>query len=305
LPAPDRNAPHILCTGVAVLDEVFRVAQVPATDSKTNASAYMSVNGGNAANAAVVVARLGARTAFAAPLGDDAIGDRLLALMAAEGIDCSACPRFAGVPTPISAICIDARGERAIVNHRDDRLNVARVPDPDALVAGADVVLIDNRFPEFVTPICTAARARGVPVVIDADEPRRQSNALLALVSHVIFSAEGLRATTGVDDLTRALMAARDLASGFVAVTDGANGAYWLDETVVRYVPAFKVDAVDTLGAGDTFHGAFALTLAGGASEAEALRFAAAAAAVKCTRFGGITLAPRRDEGDAFLAARA
>jgi sulfofructose kinase len=294
----------ILCAGIAVLDEVFRVEEFPVPHRKTQASAFLSVNGGNAANAAVVVARLGARTAFAAPLGDDANGDRLLALMAREGIDCSACPRVAGVPTPISAICIDARGERAIVNFRDDRLAVVQPADPAALVAGFDAVLIDNRFPEFVMPICEAARARNIPVVIDADEPRRQSNALLPVVSHVIFSAEGLRATAGMEDLPRALAQAREMAFGFVAVTDGTNGAYWLDGPTVRHVPAFRVDAVDTLGAGDTFHGAFALTLAAGESEAEAMRFAAAAAAVKCTRFGGITVAPTRAEVDAFLAKR-
>jgi len=295
---------NILCAGIAVLDEVFRVEQFPVAHKKTQASRFMSVNGGNAANAAVVVARLGARTAFAAPLGDDASGDRLLALMAHESIDCSACPRVVGVPTPISAICIDARGERAIVNFRDDGLAVARVADPDALVASADTVLVDNRFPEFVTPICAAARARNIPVVIDADEPRRQSNDLLKLVSHAIFSAEGLRATTGVDDLPRALAEVQGLTSAFVAVTDGANGAYWLDGSTARHVAAFRIDAVDTLGAGDTFHGAFALRLAEGESEAGSMQFAAAAAAVKCTRFGGITVAPRRAEIDAFLAER-
>jgi sulfofructose kinase len=294
----------IVCAGIAVLDEVFRVEQFPVPHMKTQASRFMSVNGGNAANAAVVVARLGARTSFAAPIGDDANGDRLLALMTRETVDCSACPRVADVPSPISAICIDARGERAIVNFRDDRLAVARVVDPARLVAGADAVLIDNRFPEFVTPVCEAARARSIPVIIDADEPRRQSNDLIGLVSHAIFSAEGLRATTDVDDLPRALVQVRGLTSAFVAVTDGANGAYWLDGTAVRHVPAFRIDAVDTLGAGDTFHGAFALRLAEGASEADAMRFAAAAAAVKCTRFGGITVAPSRAEVDAFLSER-
>jgi sulfofructose kinase len=295
---------NILCAGIAVLDEVFRVEQFPVAHKKTQASRFMSVNGGNAANAAVVVARLGARTTFAAPLGDDASGDRLLDLMAREDIDCSACPRVAGVPSPVSAICIDARGERAIVNFRDDRLVVARVADPAALVASANAVLVDNRFPEFVMPICEAARARNIPVVIDSDEPRRQSNDLLRFVSHAIFSAEGLRATTGIDELPRGLVEVRGLTSAFLAVTDGANGAYWLDGSTPRHVSAFRIEAVDTLGAGDTFHGAFALMLAEGASEAEAMRFAAAAAAVKCTRFGGITVAPSRAEVDAFLTGR-
>jgi len=202
----------------------------------------------------------------------------------------------------MSSICIDGRGERAIVNYRDERLNVARPADPAALVANADAVIADNRFPEFVREVCSAALARGIPTVLDADEPRRDSNVLLTLVSHVIFSAEGLRATAGTDHLGRALLDISKQTTAFVAVTDGANDVLWLDDGELRQIPAFKVDVVDTLGAGDTFHGAFTLMLAEGMSERPAMRFSAAAAALKCTRYGGILGAPTRQEVEAFLA---
>jgi sulfofructose kinase len=90
----------------------------------------------------------------------------------------------------------------------------------------------------------------------------------------------------------------------FVAVTDGHNGGLWCNGGEVHAYSAFKVDVVDTLGAGDTFHGAFALALIEGKSVNEALRFASAAAALKCVRFGGITSAPTRDEVEKFLKAR-
>ncbi len=300
--------PHILCAGIGVLDEVFAVERFPVGEFKTQASAHMSVSGGNAANAAVAIVRLGARASFVGPLGGpaggDPNGDRLLALMQAQGIDCSACPRMAGVPSSISAICIDAHGERAIVNHRDDRLVALRPADPAALVADADpdAVVVDNRFPEFVESICLAARDRGLPIVLDADEPRRQSNVLLNLVSHVLFSAEGLGATVGHDDLAAGLVQARALTPSFLAVSDGANGVLWLDGDALRHTPAFPITAVDTLGAGDTLHGAFALMLAEGQSERDAMRFASAAAGIKCTRFGGITGVPSRAEVEEFLA---
>ena len=79
----------------------------------------------------------------------------------------------------MSAISIDSRGERAIVNYRDDRLATARPDDPATLVARADAVLADNRFPEFALPICAAARARGIPVVLDADKPTQMTDRLL------------------------------------------------------------------------------------------------------------------------------
>lgn len=297
---------HVLCTGIAVLDLVFRVESFPRPEVKTQASEFRTINGGNAANAAVAIAHLGARASFSGPFGGpagtDSVGDTMLALAAREGIACVDCPRVDGVTSPLSAISIDGRGERAIVNYRDDGLMAARPRDAAALVANVDAVIADNRFPGFVSEVCAAALKRGIPMVLDADEPRHDSNALLTLVSHVVFSAEGLRATAGTDHLGRALIDVSKQTSAFVAVTDGANDVLWLADGELRQVPAFKVEVVDTLGAGDTFHGAFTLMLAEGKSEREAMRFSAAAAALKCTRYGGILGAPTRAEVEAFLA---
>src|SRR5437762_4434662 len=299
---------HILCAGIAVVDQIFRVESFPRADVKTQASSFGTVNGGNAANAAVAIAHLGARASFAGPLGGpagiDTVGDTYLALAARENIDCSHCPRVDGVPSPISAISIDQRGERAIVNFRDDRLMAARPRDATALVADVDAVIADNRFPGFVRDVCAAALKRGIPVVLDADEPRHDSNVLLTLVSHVVFSAEGLRATAGTDHLGRALIDVGKQTKAFVAVTDGANDVLWLADGELRQIPAFTVDVVDTLGAGDTFHGAFTLLLAEGKCEREAMRFSAAAAALKCTRYGCILGAPTRAEVEAFIATQ-
>jgi sulfofructose kinase len=304
------TGPEVLCTGIAVLDAVFRVAQFPVPEVKTQASAFMIIPGGCAANAAVAIARLGGRARFAGPLGgpagQESTGDRVTAALAAEQVDCGWCERVPGVASPMSAICIDPRGERSIVNYRDDRLAAARPRDPAAIVATAAAVLADNRFPEFVLPICEAARARGIPVVLDADKPTRASDILLRVASHVVFSAEGLRATADTHDLGASLERMAAASGSFLAVTDGANGMFWLPPEAPgksRRMPAFPVEPIDTLAAGDVFHGAFALALTEGRAETDAIRFAAAAAAIKCTRFGGITGAPTRAEVEAFLAA--
>ena len=305
-----RAGPEVVCTGIAVLDAVFRVAQFPVPEAKTQASEFMIISGGCAANAAVAIARLGGRARFAGPLGgpagEEAIGDRIIAALIGEHVDCAWCPRVPGVASSMSAICVDPRGERAIVNYRDDRLAAARPSDPAAIVATAVAVLADNRFPEFALPICAAARARGIPVVLDADKPTRVTDILLGTASHVVFSAEGLRATAGTHDLGMGLERIAAASRSFLAVTDGANGVLWLEPGTpgkTRRMPAFPVEPVDTLAAGDVFHGAFVLALAEGRAEADAIRFAAGAAAIKCTRFGGITGAPARAEVAAFLAA--
>jgi sulfofructose kinase len=311
LGSTDMSRPEVVCTGIAVLDAVFRVASFPVPQAKTQASEFMFISGGCAANAAISIARLGGRARFAGPLGGPAgaepIGDRILAALAAEGVDSAGCPRVPDVRSSMSAICIDPDGERAIVNYRDDRLAAARPSDPSAIVATADAVLADNRFPEFVLPICTAARARGIPVVLDADKPTRTTDALLGTASHVVFSAEGLRATAETHDLGAGLERIAAATRAFLAATDGQNGMFWREPGMAgksRWMPAFPIQAVDTLAAGDVFHGAFALALAEGRVETDAIRFAAAAAAIKCTRFGGISGAPGRAEVEAWVSAR-
>jgi sulfofructose kinase len=303
--------PEVVCTGIAVLDAVFRVPRFPVPEAKTQASELLFVSGGCAANAAVAIARLGGRARFVGPLGGPAgaepIGDRIVAALAAEQVDSAWCPRVPGVASSMSSICIDPDGERAIVNYRDDRLANARPGEPSAIVARADAVLADNRFPEFVLPICAAARARGIPVVLDADQPTRTTDALLGAATHVVFSAEGLRATAGTDDLGAGLERIAGTSRAFLAVTDGHNGVFWRAPGMAGkslWMSAFPIRPIDTLAAGDVFHGAFALALAEGSEEIFAMRFAAAAAAIKCTRFGGISGAPGRAEVEALLAAR-
>jgi sulfofructose kinase len=307
-PSADAGSPAILCAGIIVLDEVFLVERFPPPDGKMQARDYFVVNGGCAANAAVAIARLGGRAMLAGPLGGpagaDASGDRVLAALAREQIDCGACQRLEGVATALSAIFIDGRGERMIVTYRDERLAVATPADPGRLVAGAAAVLADNRFPEFVRPICAAARAHGIPVVLDADRPTEIGDDLFRIATHVVFSSECLRATTGLDDLAEGLARVAAVSPSFLAVTNGPQDVRWLEQGRLHRMPAFAITAVDTLGAGDVFHGGFTLALAEGADIATSLRFAAAAAALKCSRVGGSMGAPRRGEVEDFLVAR-
>jgi sulfofructose kinase len=296
----------ILCAGIAVLDEVFRVRTFPMPDTKVQASEFITIGGGNAANAAVAIARLGGKAYFAAPLGVDAVGDRLIEGLQREGVECVDCVRVAGARTPVSAIFVDARGDRTIANYRDHRLDDATVDDPDRLVTAVDAVLADNRFPDFVLPICRAAVARRIPVVIDADKEADDHQPLFNAATHVIFSAQCLRVTARTDDLALGLAHMGKLTDAFLAVTNGPHPVLWHDRgcATIRATPVFAIKTVDTLGAGDVFHGAFALALVEGRGVEDALRFAAAAAGLKCSRFGGSAVAPRRPEVDALLAER-
>jgi sulfofructose kinase len=300
------EAPRILCTGIIVLDEVFRVEQFPQPDGKVQATGFFVVNGGCAANAAVAIARLGGRASLAGPMGgpagDDANGDRVLTALAREKVDCTFCQRVDGLATALSAIFMDARGDRTIVTYRDERIATTIPADPDKIVAAADAVLADNRYPAFVEPICAAARRRNLPVVLDGDRPTEEDDPLFRLATHVIFSSECLRTTTGAADLAAGLERIARKTDAFLAVSNGPNDILFFEDRKLCQLAVFEIAAVDTLGAGDAFHGGFALALAEGRGEVEAMRFGAAVAGIKCSRIGGSAGTPTRAEVEAFLA---
>ena len=261
----------MLCAGIAVLDFLFRVERFPTASTKSPMVEFKITGGGCAANAAIAVARLGGAARFAGPLGDDEHSARILEGLASEGVDVAGIVRLPGTESSVSGIFVDAAGERLLATRRSPGLGSTRPSDPGGLLHGVEVVLADNHFPPFVAPICEVARARGIPVVLDVDKPADICDPLVPLVSHPIFSAEALRAGAGIDDLPRALASAGKHCPGFVAVTDGNNGAYWRADAThnpeVRHQPAFTVDVADTLAAGDVFHAAFALALAEGRPE--------------------------------------
>ena len=298
------NPPAILCAGIAVQDIVFRVAEFPPPGGKCMTDEFLTVLGGCAVNAAVAVARLGGRAHYAGPLGDpsDNVSNQLMSEMAREGIGTAGVVRVTGATAPVSGIMVDAAGERMIVTHRDKRIETAQLADPDGLVADVSLLLADNRFPDLVRPVCEAARRRGIPVVLDADRPTTEDDSLFAIPTHVIFSGECLRATTGQDDLSAGLQRMAPRTKAFLAVSDGPGAVRYIAGGAVRTMPVFKVEAIDTLAAGDVFHAGTALALAEGLDVVAAMRFGAAAAGLKCTRFGGSMGAPTRGEVEAFLA---
>jgi sugar/nucleoside kinase (ribokinase family) len=222
--------------------------------------------------------------------------------MAEEGIETKHLVHIPGLVTPISNIMIDPSGERTIVTFRDPELWNVRLHDTDRLLEDCDAILTESRCATFCTDLCAEATRRGIPVVVDVDRAMSLREGLLTASSHLIFSSEPLQETAGVTDDGEALKKIATLTPSFLAGTRGAQGTIWLDEEhKLQQTPAFPVHTVDTLGAGDVFHGAFTLAITEGQDLRAALRFASAAAALKCTRFGGAFAAPQRSEVEALL----
>ena len=165
-------------------------------------------------------------------------------------------------------------------------------------------MLADVRWPEGAAAVFAAAARHGVLTVFDGDVgPRAALLDLAGRATYVVFSQPGLTHATGFPLPEQGLAAIAGSVRGVVGVTLGADGFLWREGGEERRTPAPKVRVVDTLAAGDVWHGAFTLALAEGQDVASASRFANAAAAIKCSRGGGRRGAPRRDEVAAMLAA--
>ncbi len=294
--------PRIVCAGITTLDFIYAVDVMPSEPLKYRSNRMVTSGGGLAGNAATACARLGASVKLVARLGDDPWAEPMIAELTADGVDCSLVRRCAGYRSPVSAVIVDSKGERLVVSYSDPAIPSDTDWVPDNLARNADAFYAETRWIEAALHLLPQARDAGIPSVLDADRrPTRPE--VLELASHVGFSAPALREWTGIDDLPAALAhASRGIANVFL-VTDGANGAWYREGGTVVHVPAFAVTSVDTLGAGDTWHGALAVALAGRQPLGEAVRFANAAAALKCTEFGGRKGMPTRARVAALLAA--
>ena len=296
----------LLCVGHSALDTIYRVADIPTTPTKVLASACVESGGGMAANASVAARRLGAKVWYCGRLGDDEAGTRILAQLAAEGVDVTMVRRIRRCQSPTATILIDRRGERLIVIYNDPALDPDPAWIPVVSIGRFTAVLADVRWPEGAARAFDAAHVAGIPSVFDGDVgPVDALRDLCRRCDYAIFSAAGLALASGTGDVGAGLRRTQRLARRTVGVTLGADGLLWLEGGREQRALAPAVDVVDTLAAGDVFHGAFALAIAEGNTIAAAARFANAAAALKCTRFGGRRGAPTRAEVDAVLGPRA
>ena len=290
--------------GHACIDHVFEVQALPAAPLKVPAQAYRTQVGGMTANAVVAAARLGARACIVAPIGDDGWADTFRAHFGREGVDTRGLVVVPGAQSSVAAVVVDAAGQRLIVGHRGDAVLQAPALPGDAL-QGADVLLTDPRCPAWCRSALEQARARGITSVLDADvAPPEDLRALVSLADWAVFSEPGLRAYAGAGaTLEAGLEAALAAGARQAVVTLGERGLLWLPAAgLLQRLAAFEVaPVVDTTSAGDVFHAALGYALGVGQAPAQALRFAAVAAALKCTRPGGALAAPTLAQVQAAL----
>jgi sulfofructose kinase len=296
---------RLIMVGHAALDRIYRINEFPPAPSKIRALEAIEVGGGMAANAAVAAARLGAQAELWSRIGNDNAGNTIRAGLKAEKVDVRYVDDFEDVRSSTSAILVDGRGERMIVGMRDTSMPSSTSWLPLERIADADIVMADLRWLEATRVAFERARKDGVTTLLDADLGAREALPdILRLADYAIFSAPALREFARGSSDEDCLADVLGRGPRHVGITLGGGGYRWLEPMGVSgFQPAFRVDVVDTTGAGDAFHGAFAASLADGMPTAECARIACAVAALKCTRLGGRAGLPTRGELERFIAA--
>ncbi|MBW7980946.1 ribokinase [Enterobacillus tribolii] len=291
-------------------DHILNVTEFPRPGETVTGQRYKVAFGGKGANQAVAAGRSGADIAFIACVGEDDIGDRIRQQLSADKIKTAAVEAVEAQTTGVALIFVNQDGENVIGISAG--ANACVTPDYLAryrsLVENADILLMQLESPlETIMAAAGIARQSGTQVILNPAPAQKLPDDLLALLDVITPNETEAEYLTGIavksdDDARRAAAVLHDKGIQTVIITLGSRGVWLSHDNHGELIPAFRVKAVDTIAAGDTFNGAMCTALLEGADIQSALRFAHAAAAIAVTREGAQPSVPWRGEIDAFLS---
>jgi ribokinase len=295
----------IVVIGSINMDLVARTPRIPAAGETLTGTDFVTTPGGKGANQAVAAARLGANVQMIGAVGEDVFGQALLENLASAGVDTTAVSQIPG-PSGIAQIQVADSGQNSIivVPGANGKVTPAILHQHEEKIRNAGIVLLQLEIPlDTVLAACELCTSANVPVMLDPAPAASLPDAIFPQLAWFtpnetelgLYSGNGFPPETAAKQL---------LARGThgVALKRGAEGVYIATSaTEPAWIPAFPVETIDTVAAGDCFNGAFAVALLEGNSPAAAARFASAAAAISVTRRGAQAAMPTRAEVDTFL----
>ncbi len=291
--------------GQCSLDYLALVDSYPEVNTKKEVLEWQEQGGGPVATALVALARLGVRCRFHGVTGDDVAGEKIRQSLFEEGIEVAGLVQRAGATSQLALIVIErGTGKRTIFWKRPsgEPLQVQEVAT--GFLDGSDLLLLDGLMMDVSTHAARRAKQMNIPVMLDAGRMRPGMRELARLSDYVVASEEfakelGSRRTEDALEKERKKLGARVL-----TITLGEKGSLTVSEKEAFQTPAFRIDAVDTTGAGDAFHGGYIYGLLQGWGLRDTVTFASALAAIKCRKIGGRAGIPRLDEVTEFLRER-
>lgn len=304
-----KTAGKLVVLGSINADHILNLESFPTPGETVTGSHYQVAFGGKGANQAVAAGRSGADIAFIACTGDDDIGERIRKQLQVDRIDVAPVSAVAGESTGVALIFVNGEGENVIGIHAgaNAALSTSLVDAQRERIAQADALLMQLESPlGSVLLAAQIAHQNQTTVVLNPAPARELSDELLSLVDIITPNETEAEKLTGVrvendEDAAQAAKVLHAKGIDTVIITLGSRGVWASVKGEGRRVPGFKVQAIDTIAAGDTFNGALMTALLENTPLAEALRFAHAAAAIAVTRKGAQPSVPWREEIDEFL----
>ncbi|MBB1202393.1 ribokinase [Enterobacteriaceae bacterium 89] len=304
------NAGNLVVLGSINADHILNLESFPRPGETVTGSHYQVAFGGKGANQAVAAGRSGANIAFIACTGDDSTGESVRKQLENDNIDVEPVTVISGESTGVALIFVNGEGENVIGIHAgaNAALSTKLVETQAQRIADADALLMQLESPlESVLAAAKIAHQNDTQVVLNPAPARELSDELLALVDIITPNETEAEKLTGVrvendEDAAKAAQVLHSKGIDTVIITLGSRGVWASQQGKGERVPGFKVQAIDTIAAGDTFNGALMTALLEAKPLAEALRFAHAAAAIAVTRKGAQPSVPWRKEIDDFLS---
>ncbi|HYA90405.1 MAG TPA: PfkB family carbohydrate kinase [Thermodesulfobacteriota bacterium] len=274
--------------GLNSVDFLCVVPEFPAPNSKMRMLQFSKQGGGQVATALVALSRWGARTKYIGKVGEDELGQFSLHSMRQEGVDVSSVTIEPIATNQFAAIIVDrSSGERTILWDRDERLMYRKGELRKQEICSGKLLHLDGHDVYAAIQSATWAKEEGIPIVVDLDKVEPLTSELIKNINFVITSSAFPTLFTGMSDPEKALVELQRQIPGFLCVTLGHEGAIAFVDGEILHVKGFEISAIDTTGAGDVFHAGFVYGLLQNWEVSEILRFANAAAALKCGELGG------------------
>lgn len=289
----------VLVIGRSCLDFISVVNRFPEENRKAPLEFRLTEGGGQGGTASCCISRLGGKVAYLGKLGDDDEGRFCLKRLKDFGVPTDFIEIVSGGKTPVAYLFVTAAsGHRTIIYERNSLPAIAIDEQLETLTAQTEIVLLDPEV-TYLGEQLKAAAEDGIKIVYDCERWRRGIEDIMVAADYFIPSAEFLdsdRLNFGNISFRRKIALLKAKVSGQLVVTRGEKGAYYPVGDKLYQVAAPPVKAVDTIGAGDNFHAAFALALKKGFDLHRAVKLSVAVASLSCREFGGRNGIPPMEE---------
>ncbi|MDP1676519.1 MAG: ribokinase [Bacteroidota bacterium] len=300
----------IVVIGSSNTDMILKMKEIPRPGETIIGGTFFTAQGGKGANQAVAAAKCGGNVTFVAKIGNDMFGNNAILGYEECGIDVQHISRDTDVATGIALIFVDGKGENAIgvASGANARLLPPDIHRVREVISNASIVLMQLEIPlETIMAVAEIAHKKNIRIILNPAPSQHLPNELLSKISILTPNETEVEQLTGVsisnvDDALRAGEILLKKGIECAIITLGSKGAIVVTKEFSEKISSFKVNAIDTTAAGDTFNGALAVELANGNSIRDAIRFANAAAAISVTRIGAQSSVPNRAEVEQLLS---